>query len=51
MDDPHELDDDGVDLSLIRWMLGLTPDERLQVLQGFSDSVEEIRSGERPQVP
>lgn len=25
--------DDGVDVSLIRWMLSLTPRERLQVLQ------------------
>jgi hypothetical protein len=25
--------DDGVDLTLIRWMLALTPTERLQVLQ------------------
>ena len=34
---------DGVDLTLIRWMLSLTPAERLQVLQGFVDSVAEIR--------
>jgi hypothetical protein len=38
--------DDGVDVSLIRWMLGLTPSERLDVLQGFADSVAELRSGE-----
>ena len=25
--------DDGVDVTLIRWMLSLTPSERLQVLQ------------------
>ena len=35
---------DGVDLTLIRWMLSLTPAERLDVLQGFVDSVEEIRA-------
>ena len=34
--------DDGVDVSLIRWMLGLSPEERLAVLQGFVDSVAEI---------
>ena len=34
--------DDGVDISLIRWMLFLTPDERLAVLQGFTDSVAEL---------
>lgn len=26
-------EDDGVDMSLIRWMLSLTPKERLKVLQ------------------
>jgi hypothetical protein len=35
---------DGVDLTLIRWMLSLTPAERLQVLQRFVNSVEEIRA-------
>jgi hypothetical protein len=35
---------DGVDLTLVRWMLSLTPAERLQVLQGFVDSVMEIRA-------
>lgn len=34
--------DDGVDVTLIRWMLSLTPDERLAVLQGFADSVGEL---------
>jgi len=36
--------EDGVDLTLIRWMLSLTPAERLAVLQGFVDSVMEIRA-------
>lgn len=31
------------DDSLIRWMLTLSPPERLQVLQGFVDSVSELR--------
>jgi hypothetical protein len=35
---------DGVDVSLIRWMLGLTPAERLDALQGFVDSVTSLRS-------
>jgi hypothetical protein len=34
--------DDGIDVSLIRWMLSLSPDERLAVLQGFADSVAEL---------
>ena len=37
-----ELAEDGVDLTLIRWMLSLTPSERLDVLQGFADSVAEL---------
>ena len=36
--------EDGIDLTLIRWMLSLTPAERLDVLQGFVDSVEAIRA-------
>jgi len=31
--------DNGVDVSLIRWMLSLTSDERLDVLQTFVDGV------------
>jgi hypothetical protein len=34
--------DDGVDVTLIRWMLSLSPEERLAVLQGFADSVAEL---------
>lgn len=36
---------DGVDVSLIRWMLSLTPDERLDVLQTFVDGVAGISDG------
>jgi hypothetical protein len=39
----REYSEDGVDLTLIRWMLSLTPDERLQALQQFVNSVERIR--------
>lgn len=39
--------EEGVDVSLIRWMLGLTPSERLEALQGFVDSVFELRRGRR----
>jgi hypothetical protein len=35
---------DGVDLTLIRWMLSLTPAERLQVLQQFVQFVLEVRA-------
>ncbi|HEV7558133.1 MAG TPA: hypothetical protein VGO00_21845 [Kofleriaceae bacterium] len=34
--------DDGVDVTLIRWMLTLTWEQRLDVLQGFVDSVAAV---------
>ncbi len=34
---------DGVDLTLIRWMLEMTPAERLQTLQAFVDAVWRVR--------
>lgn len=39
--------DDGVDVTLIRWMLSLSPEERLAVLQGFVDSVAELTDAPR----
>jgi hypothetical protein len=38
-----EYSDDGVDLTLIRWMLSLTPAERLQVVQRHSNAIVAIR--------
>lgn len=35
--------DDGVDLTLIRWMLSMTPTERLQVLQDTMWSIARLR--------
>jgi hypothetical protein len=35
--------DDGVDLTLIRWLLSLTPAERLAVLQSNMQSLEPLR--------
>ena len=35
--------DDGVDLTLIRWMLSLTPAERLDVLQQHAHSILRLR--------
>jgi hypothetical protein len=37
--------DDGVDVTLIRWMLSLSVEERLAVLQGFADSVAALSGG------
>jgi hypothetical protein len=34
---------DGVDLTLIRWMLSLTPEQRLNVLQQNIRSIERAR--------
>jgi hypothetical protein len=42
-DDRPTHSDDGVDLTLIRWMLSLTPSERLAVLQSTMDSIRELR--------
>jgi hypothetical protein len=36
--------DDGVDLTLIRWMLSFTPAERLQVLQQNANAIVELRN-------
>ena len=38
-----EADEDGVDVTLIRWMLSLTPAERLQFLQERIDDISTIR--------
>ena len=36
--------DDGVDLTLIRWMLSLSPEERLQALQSTIRSVVSLQN-------
>lgn len=41
-------EDDGVDTSLIRWMLSLTPVERLQVLEENVRAIEELRRLNQP---
>jgi hypothetical protein len=42
-EDQREYSEDGVDLTLIRWMLSLTPRERLEVLQDHVKTVTAIR--------
>jgi hypothetical protein len=44
MPDMMPYDSDGVDVTLIRWMLSLTPEERLDELQAFVDFVNEARA-------
>ena len=46
----REYSDDGVDLTLIRWMLSLTPGERLAVLQDQVDSLVSLREKFESQV-
>lgn len=36
-------DSSGVDVTLIRWMLAMTPADRLQVLQSFVDATWKAR--------
>ena len=43
--DEHTYSEDGVDLTLIRWMLSLTPTERLQTLQRSVESLMRLRDG------
>lgn len=44
----REYSEDGVDLTLIRWMLTLTPAQRLQVLQNNANSVLRLRARLQP---
>ena len=37
---------DGVDISLIRWMLSLTPSDRLRALEGFVRPILRMRGAE-----
>lgn len=51
MAEDHNADaysDDGVDLSLIRWMLSLTPAERLEALQQFAGFALSARARSTP---
>ena len=45
-DDEPTHSPDGVDLTLIRWMLSLTPEERLEVLQSNLWSILRLRGEE-----
>ena len=41
--DEQAFSEDGVDLTLIRWMLSLTPAERLETLRSNTQSLETLR--------
>lgn len=42
-DDPAE--ETGVDPSLIRWFLSLSPLERLRTVQNYAASIDELKNG------
>jgi hypothetical protein len=44
---PPEPDADGVDVTLIRWMLSLTPLERLRAAQDAANSILRLRAAPR----
>lgn len=43
-------DENGVDRSLIRWMLSLSPAERLAIVQSSIDLVERARLVTKPEI-
>jgi hypothetical protein len=45
---PPERSEDGVDLTLIRWMLSLTPAERLRAVQTNARSLMRLRARRSP---
>lgn len=44
-----EVADEGIDLSLVRWALSLTPQERLDTLQRNVDALTRLRDDAGPQ--
>jgi hypothetical protein len=42
----YPYDSSGVDVTLIRWMLDMTPAERLQALQSFVDAIWRARGAD-----
>lgn len=43
----REASNDGVDRTLIRWMLSLTPEERLRAVQDHANAVRRLRDGRK----
>jgi len=43
--EPGAVSPEGVDLTLIRWTLSLTPLQRLELLQDWVDGLAELRRG------
>jgi len=49
MDEREECseNEDGVDITLIRWLLSLTPKQRLEALSSAASSLEKLRRAAR----
>jgi hypothetical protein len=47
VNNPPEYDDDGVNLTLLRWFLSLTPAQRLEALQQHLRNIEKMREARR----
>jgi hypothetical protein len=43
-------DDRGVDVTLVRWALSLTPSERLATLQSAVDSILRLKNASKPRL-
>jgi hypothetical protein len=43
--DIERFDEQGVDLTLVRYTLGLTPTERLKALENFMNAMASVRPG------
>ena len=46
--DPDAPGDDGIDVTLIRWCLSLTPEERLDALQANLNAIVWLRDAAEP---
>ncbi|MCB1052100.1 MAG: hypothetical protein H6510_14610 [Acidobacteria bacterium] len=40
---PPDHEDDGVDITLIQWMLTLSPQQRLELLKSHNQAVQQLR--------
>ena len=47
MSDAEQDRNQGVDRTLIRWMLSLTPDERLALVEDYMNDIETLRNARK----
>ncbi len=48
---PPEYDENGVDLSLVRYSLSLTPTQRLKAVENFMNAMASVRPAPSPPLP